>query len=264
MSFRPPACMSACTSVRWQRLAGRGWFRRGSPAAAAAGTPGGHHQPRCLTGPGHDRRKEQCSGPSHPEPARLTRHRRRSQGAEKPVPAAGDSPHPCTHPVPARLPGPKAGSWVASRVRGALRHADADGRAVARWPWRPISVSPPAIEPGPPGSRGGAGWPVGPAAREAGAPPDRCAGTVPGYLAGALAGGHPATRVPGKTGHLSPRQPAWGQPGLQPSAHHGGPAIPVSHPAYRQGCQAWFRDWRGRGHDSPYTSRVLAMDLSCT
>lgn len=88
----------------------------------------------------------------------------------------------------------------------------------------------------------------------------------PGREGGALAGGHPARRgARGRQAICPRRQPAGGQPGLQRfrssrrSSHPGTPQ-----PGISPGCQAWFRDWRGRGYHSPYTSRVPAMYLSWT
>ena len=82
-----------------------------------------------------------------------------------------------------------------------------------------MSVSPPAIQPGPPGSqarRGPAGPSPPPPLREPGRAPAwprprsrRC-----GQLAGALADGHPGeARCPGKTGHKTPakKQPSYCQ-----------------------------------------------------
>jgi hypothetical protein len=115
----------------------------------------------------------------------------------------------------------------------------------------------------------GAGLPVaGPAAQEAGtgtclaAAQALCRRTWPVPSPAAIRRGG----VPGEDRPSAPRRgPAGRRPGLQRfrssrRSSHPGPAQPGISP----GCQARFRDWRGRAYHSPYTSRVPAVDLSWT
>jgi len=92
--------------------------------------------------------------------------------------------------------------------------------------------------------------------------PGRGAGTVPAYLAGALAGVHPARRgARGRPAICPRRQPARGQPGCSASARHGGPAIPVPRsPAYRQAA----RRGSGIGPGALTTARIPRVYLRCT
>jgi hypothetical protein len=176
-------------------------------------------------------------------------------------PARGDSPA-----APARQ------ILVPSRVRrcGTRTPVSADGRAGPAGDQR--LVSPPAIEPVPPGSQAGRARlachrPYRARSRD-GHLPGRCAGSVPAYLAGALAGGHPGEAgCPEKIRSSAPggNRPR-GQPGLQRlrssrRSSHPGPRQPGISP----GCQARFTGTgAGRACHSPYTWRVAAVDLSWT
>ena len=280
MSFRPPSgplpapCLSVACPPRPARLSAgnspaSSWrFADGTGCYPAAGTPDDHHQPRRLTGPGHDRRKGHAPCPAAPEPAWLTRHRRRSRGTESPSRQAR-SPNPCPHPVrrgcPARQadPGGEPGE--------ALRHADAGfplpasraGRRSASRrqpsnlgrPGRRDGRGPACLSPAPPRRKPGRA-PAWPRRRHCAGVPGRCPRRRPSGEAG----------CPGKTGHLPPRrQPTGGsQAAALPLVTAVQPSRSPRSPAYRQAARRGFRDWRGRAYHSPYTSCVPAVDLSLT